>query len=256
MRSIYNGPLPASSAKAANRNGNSLGSRNGFQGSGGVGSTKQSINLILKLSFESPSCLTISNWNLQDLDLRDAQHDFWNFWVGTEDGVCSPDVKGETHPVVPGPIQGRKQAVTVWMNLSLETGHLCTYLKYFYWWAKPRKDAVLVMCPKLEFGATPLYNPLMLLEVFEPSSIEEFAVNARWNLKTLVRIAPCLGQMKNLQKILLNGIFTPLEWLVNREMREWCFTQFISQVSELKKIQHLQLNHVGVLNGRLDEVLR
>lgn len=217
---------------------------------------KAKYKIVLKLSFESPSRLTNSTCELQELDLRDAQHNFWNFWVGTEDGVCAPDVISETRPVVHGPRRGEDQVVTVWMNLSLETSHLSKYLKYFFWWAKQRKDVVQVMCPKLEFGATPLYNPLMLLEVFEPSSIEEFAVNARWNLRTLVMIAPGLGQMKNLQKILLNGIFTPLECLVNREMREWYFTQIISQVSELKKIQHLQLNDVCFLNERLGQVLR
>ncbi|CAO2589944.1 PRAME family member 12 [Lemmus lemmus] len=197
-----------------------------------------------------------SNWNLQELDLRDAQHNFWNFWVGTEDGVCSPDVNTETQPVAHGPIQEQKQVVTIWMNLSLETNHLSKYLKYFCWWAQQRKDVVQVMCPKLEFGATPLYNPLVLLEVFEPSSIEELAVNARWDLKTLLMIAPGLSQMKNLQKILLNGIFTPLEWFGNREMREWCTTEIINRVPELKKIQHLQLNDICFLKERLDQVLR
>ncbi|XP_038190284.1 PRAME family member 12-like [Arvicola amphibius] len=193
---------------------------------------------------------------LQELDLRDAQHDFWNFWVETEDGVCSPDVNNETQPMVHGPRQGEKQVVTVWMNLSLETSHLSKYLKYFYWWAKQRKDVVQVMCPKLEFWATPLYNPLILLEVFEPSSIGEFVVNGCWTLRTLVMIAPGLVQMKNLQKILLNGIFTPLEWFGNHKMVEECITEIIYQIPELKKIQHLQLNNVCFLKERLDQVLR
>ena len=208
------------------------------------------------MSFESPSPLTNSSWILQELDLRDAQHNFWTFWVGTEDGGCSPDVISETRPVVHGPRRGEKQVVTVCMNLSLETSHLSKYLKYFYWWATQRKDVVQVMCPKLEFGATPLYNPLMLLEVFDPSSIEEFTVNARWDLITLEMIAPGLGQMKNLQKILLNGICVPMEWFGNRKMVKQCITEIINQVPELKKIQHLQLNDVCFLNERLDQVLR
>ena len=115
---------------------------------------------------------------------------------------------------------------------------------------------VQVMCPKLEFGGTPLYYLLMLLEVFDPSSIEEFTVNARWDLITLEMIAPGLGQMKNLQKILLNGICVPMEWFGNRKIVKQCITEIINQVPELKKIQHLQLNDVCFLNERLDQVLR
>lgn len=146
--------------------------------------------------------------------------------------------------------------MTVWMNLSLNTRHLSKYLKYFYRWAKLRKEVVQVMCPKLEFGATPLYNPLMLLEVFEPSSIEEFTVSAPWNLRTLVKIAPGLSQMQNLQKILLNGISVPFEWFGKCKMVNQCITEIIYQIPELKKIQHLKLNDVCFLNERLDQVLR
>ncbi|XP_041911213.1 PRAME family member 12-like [Arvicola amphibius] len=197
-----------------------------------------------------------STCKLQELDLRDAQHDFWNFWVGTEDGVCSPDVISETPPMVHGPRRREKQVVTVWMDFSLMTTYLCKYLKYFYWWAKQRKDVVQVMCPKLEFWDTPIFNPLMLLEVFEPSSIGEFAVNGRWTLSDLVKIAPGLGQMKNLQKIFLNGIFIPFEWLRKEKKVNKRITEIIYQISELKKIQHLQLNNVCFLNERLDQVLR
>ena len=208
------------------------------------------------MSFESPSRLTNRSCKLQELDLRDAQHNFWNFWVGTEDGVCSPDVISETRPVVYSPGQGGKQVVTVWMNLSLKSRHLSKDLKYFYRWAKLRKEVVQVMCPKLEFGATPLYNSLMLLEVFEPSSIEEFTVSARWTLRTLVKIAPGLSQMKNLQKIFLNGISVPFEWFGKCKMVDQCITEIINQIPVLKKIQHLKLNDVCFLNEQLDEVLR
>ncbi|KAK7796210.1 hypothetical protein U0070_002119, partial [Myodes glareolus] len=117
-------------------------------------------------------------------------------------------------------------------------------LKYFYWWAMQRKDVVQVMCPKLEFGATPLYNPLMLLEVFDPSSIEEFAVNARWTLRTLVMIAPGLGQMKNFRKS-----------FSMESSHLWSVLETERGENELKKIQHLQLNHVCFLKERLDQVI-
>ncbi|CAH7443391.1 C87977 [Phodopus roborovskii] len=142
------------------------------------------------------------------------------------------------------------------MNLSLNSSHLCKYLEYFHCWAQQRKDVLQVICEKLEFGALPVYNPLELLEVFEPSYIQELEVNACWDMRTLAKFSPGLGQMKTLQKLCIKEIFMPLNCFSNREMKEWCFTQIISQLSQLKNLQHLYLNRVFFLNSRLDQVLR
>ncbi|XP_051029498.1 PRAME family member 12-like [Phodopus roborovskii] len=196
------------------------------------------------------------SWKLEVLDFRDAHHNFWNVWAGTEDGVCSPDVVRETQPVVHHPERQGKEVVTVMMNLSLKSRHLCKYLKYFYCWAQQRKDVLQVICEKLEFGALPDYNPLELLEVFEPSCIQELEVNVRWDVRTLAQFAPGLGQMSNLQKLLLNEVFTPLLWFWKQEMKQQCYQQIISQFSKLNKLQHLCLSRVFLLNSRLDQVLR
>ncbi|KAK7796208.1 hypothetical protein U0070_011435, partial [Myodes glareolus] len=114
-----------------------------------------------------------------------------------------------------------------------------------------RKDVVQVMCPKLEFGATPLYNPLMLLEVFEPSSIEEFAVNARWTLRTLVMIAPGLGQMKNFRKSF--SMESSHLWSVLETERGENEMSYLSQCPSIHKLKHLDLSSVNFLN--LDHLL-
>ena len=142
------------------------------------------------------------------------------------------------------------------MNLSLKSRKLCKYLKYFHWWAQQRKEVLQVICEKLEFGALPVYNPLKLLEAFEPSCIQELEVNAPWDLMTLAKFAPVLGQMTNLQKLHLKEIFIPLHWIRNEEMKEECFRQIISQFSKLNKLKHLYLNRFFFLNARLDQVLR
>ncbi|XP_040596868.1 PRAME family member 12-like [Mesocricetus auratus] len=193
---------------------------------------------------------------LEVLDLRDTQHNFWKVWAGKEDVVCSADVVSESQPAVCNPIPRGKQVVTVMMDLSLNSRDLCKSLKYFHWWAKQRKDALQVICEKLEFGALPVYKPLKLLEVFEPSSIQELELNAHWDLRTLAMFAPGLGQMRNLQKLFVNKIFTPLDWFRKQEMKEWSFREIISQFSQLNKLQHLYLNGVFFLNDRLDQVLR
>ena len=113
-----------------------------------------------------------------------------------------------------------------------------------------------LFCEKLEFGALPVYNPLELLEVFEPSCIQELEVNAPWDLRTIAKFAPALGQMTNLQILCLKEIFMPLHCFWNREMKEKCFQQIIFQFTKLNKLQHLYLNRVFFLNARLDQVLR
>ncbi|XP_040613345.1 PRAME family member 12-like, partial [Mesocricetus auratus] len=208
------------------------------------------LDLLIKQEDPRRSC------KLEVLDLRDAQHKFWNVWAGSEHGVCSPEVVSESQPSVCQPIQRGKQVVTVMVNLSLNSRDLCESLKYFHWWAKQRKDVLQVICEKLEFGALPDYNPLKLLEVFEPSSIQVLEVNGKWDLRTLALFAPGVGQMRNLQKLILNGDFMPAEWISNREIQEWYSGEIIIQFSQLNKLQHLYLNGVSILNERLDQVLR
>ena len=83
------------------------------------------------------------------LDLRDAHQDFWDGWAGLLHEVCSQDVFGKNQPVGNHPILGEKQTVTIKMNLSLMSRRPSKYLKYFYCWAKDRKNGILVICEKL-----------------------------------------------------------------------------------------------------------
>ncbi|XP_040596947.1 PRAME family member 9/15-like, partial [Mesocricetus auratus] len=207
------------------------------------------LDLLIKQKDRQRSC------KLEVLDLRDAENNFWQVWAATEDGVCPPDIIGESQPAMHLPIRQGNQVVTVMMNLSLQSVDLCLLLKYFHSWAKQRKDVLQVICEKLEFGALPVYKPLMLLEVFEPRSIQELELNACWDLRTFATFAPGLGKMRNLQKLLVNNISIPSEWFSNIELKEWCFTEIISQFSQLNKLQQLYLNGVFFLNERLDQVL-
>ncbi|XP_021045183.1 PRAME family member 12-like, partial [Mus pahari] len=195
-------------------------------------------------------------WKLEVLDLRDAHHDFWNDWAGIQHVACSPDVTGNTQPEGNHPNLGGEQTMTIKMNLSLMSRHPSPYLKYFYQWAKQRKDVIQVICEKLVFGAIPAYDPLGVLEVFDPGSIQELEINTCWDLRTLALLAPGLGQMNNLQKLLFKEICIPLDWPWHQEMEAWCVTEIFSQFSKLPKLQHLYLNDVYFLNERLDQVLR
>lgn len=198
---------------------------------------------------------THSRWNLQVLDLRDAHQDFWDGWAGLLHEVCSQDVFGKNQPVGNHPILGGKQTMTIKMNLSLMSRRPSKYLKYLYRWAKERKNGIQVICEKLEFGAIPAYDPLNILKVFDAASIQELAINTRWDIYTLASLAPGMGRMKNLQKLLFKEICISWDrpWDLEKEAR--IVTEIFSEFSKLHKLQHLHLHNVDFLSERLDLML-
>jgi cytochrome b involved in lipid metabolism len=133
---------------------------------------------------------------------------------------ASPDIS-QIQPLMEHPIQRGKQAVTVWINLSVNPRHTSEYSEYYYQWAKERKDVVQVNWQKVEFWTNPLYHPPYLLDVVEPSSIQALEVYKHCDLDTLVVIAPDLGQVRTLQYLLLHDIHMSLKWLGNKEMGDW-----------------------------------
>lgn len=199
---------------------------------------------------------THSRWKLEVLDLRDAHHDFWNGWAGLQHVCCSPDVFVENQPVENHPILEGKHAMIILMNLSLMSCHPSNYLKYFYRWAKQRKNMIQVICKKLKFGAIPAYNPLAVLKVLDPGSIQELVINSCWDIYTLALLAPGLGQMKNLQKLLIKEMGIPLGRPRDRELEASYVAEIFHQFSNLHKLRHLYLNDVCFVNERLDQVLR
>lgn len=67
-------------------------------------------------------------------------------------------------------------------------------------------------------------------------------------------IAPGLGQLRDLQRLLLSEI--QMKWLGKQEIKDCCVTEIIPQFSKPHKPQHLCLNNVCFLNKPLDRVLR
>nr|XP_034371803.1 PRAME family member 12-like [Arvicanthis niloticus] len=169
---------------------------------------------------------------------------------------CSPDVIGSNQAVGNHHILGGKQPVTVLMNHFLMYHHSSNYLQYFCRWAKQRKDVIQVICKKLEFQDYHTYDPRDVLEVFDTDSIQEVEKRTQWDIHTLALLACGLGQMKNLQKFIFQKIYEPLNLPQDLEMEACCFPEIFFQFSKLNKLQHLCLNDVYFLNGRLDQVLR
>ncbi|XP_028645038.1 PRAME family member 12-like [Grammomys surdaster] len=193
---------------------------------------------------------------LQVLDFRNAHHDFWYGWAGRQHIICSPDVTDHNQAVGNHPILGGKQTMTILMNCFHMSHCPSKQVKYFYQWAKQRKEVIQVICQKLEFGEFPAYDPLDILEVFDTGSIQELEINTGCDIRTLALLAPVLGQMKNLQTLIFNEIDVPVNLPQDQEREACCFTEIFSQFSKLNKLQHLYLNEVFFLNGHLDQVLR
>ena len=170
--------------------------------------------------------------------------------------VCSQDVFGKNQPVGNHPILGGKHTMTIKMNLSLMSHRPSKYLKYLYCWAKERKNGILVICEKLEFGAIPAYDPLDVLKVFDAASIQQLAINTCWDTYTLASLAPGMGWMKNHQKLLFKEICIPWDRPWDLEKEALILTEIFSQFSKLHKLQHLYLNDVYFLTERLDQMLR
>ena len=203
---------------------------------------------------------THSRWNLQVLDLRDAHQDFWDGWAGLLHEVCSQDVFGKNQPVGNHPIPGGKQTISIKMNLSLKYcrrhSH-CENLNYLYYWAKQRKDVIQVIFEKLEFtGKHCLRLKLWrLLKLSFVASIQELTIKSiHWDIYNLALIASCLGQMKNLQKLILMNIRRPPDLADLQEAH--IVTEIFSEFSKLHKVHYLHVNNVYFLKERLDQMLR
>ncbi|NP_001078887.1 preferentially expressed antigen in melanoma like 5 [Mus musculus] len=195
-----------------------------------------------------------SRWNLQVLDLGNAHQDFWDGWAGLLHEVCSQDVFGKNQPVGNHPIPGGKQTITIKMNLSLKYCRHSKYLNYLHWWAEQRKDGIQVICEKLEFTG-PHCPELRFLKFSFVASIQELAIKSiHWDIYNLALIASCLGQMKNLQKLILMNIRRPPDLADLQEAH--IVTEIFSEFSKLHKVHYLHVNNVYFLKERLDQMLR
>ncbi|KAM9226293.1 LOW QUALITY PROTEIN: melanoma antigen preferentially expressed in tumors-like [Dugong dugon] len=133
---------------------------------------------------------------------------------------------------------GEKQTLfplEVLIDLCLEEATQVEFLTFLIKRFKQSKGQLQLCCRKLKIVAMPLQNIEKILNV------QEVEVNYTWELSTLARFAPHLGQMFKLDD---GGV---VEKLV---------TQFSSQLLCLHQLQKLYLGSVLFLKVHLDQVLR
>ncbi|XP_012669239.1 melanoma antigen preferentially expressed in tumors [Otolemur garnettii] len=202
-------------------------------------------------------------WKLQLLDLRKNTHqDFWTVWSGTKGSVCSLLDAEAAQPMrkkqkVGDLCTGTEQPlapVEVLIDLALGEGAQDQLLTYLIEKVKQRKGLLQLCCRKLEIFAMPIHNIKMILNLVQLDSIKDLEVNCTWKLSTLGKFSPHLGQMSNLQRLLLSHVH--MSSSMSLEEEEQNVAQFTSQFLKLHHLQELYLDSVSFLKGRLHQLLR
>ncbi|KAM9226291.1 melanoma antigen preferentially expressed in tumors-like [Dugong dugon] len=206
-------------------------------------------------------------WKQKVLDLHLKAHtSFWDVWSGTYDRVSSCSLKEpeaiqprtkrrklddsrtvEKHPLAP---------MELLIDLCLKEAAPDEILTFLIKRVKQRTDLLHLCCRKLKIVATTLQNIEKILKMVQLDYVQELKVNCTWDLTTLARFAPYLGQMINLNRLCLSHVIMDsfIPQVVNEV--EKLVAQFSSQLLSLHQLQKLHLASVLFLEGHLDQVLR
>nr|XP_012618576.1 PRAME family member 12-like [Microcebus murinus] len=190
-------------------------------------------------------------WKLQVLDLQDFDENFWSVGSEAVAHACLPHAMNKRKTVKNCPRMGRQQPLKVFINLHIKEGSLDELLTYLFSWVKQRKDLVHLCCTKLSIFTTQIQKIRIVLRMVDLDCIQEVNVRCSWKLSMLARFAPYLGEMRNLQKLLLLQIS-----VYNLKKKDRFIAQFTTQFRKLDHLQRLYMNSLSFLEGHLDQVLR
>nr|XP_021482402.1 PRAME family member 12-like [Meriones unguiculatus] len=194
---------------------------------------------------------------LQVLELRKKQHEFWSIRAGAEDGDCSAETPDEQQVVKVLPRYALRWHLKVVDDLCLmpcvDEEQTC-----FLQWVEQRKGSIQFCCMKMTIWALPFHVIHEVMNVFHPEHFREFALNTEWNMFMMARFAPCLGQMRNLHKLLLVPIYNNVFKISNRttDREDKCINKLISQFSRFSCLQHLCLKSIYFLRDGINQVFR
>ena len=129
---------------------------------------------------------------------------------------------------------------------------LDNFLTYLLRWMEQRKASIHLCCKKLTIFAMPVENVMKVLKKVQLDCIQEVQVNWIWHLSTLAKFAPLLGQMSNVQSLILSRIRgSAFEEQDNQDL-----LQLTSQILQLRNLRDLRMEAPSFLEGRLDQMLR
>ncbi|XP_061040078.1 PRAME family member 12-like [Eubalaena glacialis] len=188
---------------------------------------------------------------LRVLDLRNTGQDFWSMWSGSNVHVSSsssmaPVAKDRSRTEQPlAPLE-------VFIEICLNEGTMDEFFIYLMQWVEKRKVSIHLCCKKLKIVSMPMENIMTVLSMVQLDCIQEVQVNCTWHLSTLAMFAPLLGQMSNVQRLLLSPIHVP----ALEEQEEQHVIQITSQFLRLRHLQDIRMESPSFLQGRLDKMLR
>ncbi|XP_007104889.1 melanoma antigen preferentially expressed in tumors-like [Physeter macrocephalus] len=188
---------------------------------------------------------------LRVLDLRNTGQDFWSMWSGSNVHVSSsstmaPVAKDRStteQPLAP---------LEVFIELCLNEGTTDEFFIYLMQWVEKRKASIHLCCKKLKIVSMPMENIMKVLSMVQLDCIQEVQVNCTWHVSTLAVFASLLGQMDNVQRLLLSHIHVS----ALGEQEEQHVVQITSQFLRLHHLRDLRMESPSFLQGRLEQMLR
>ncbi|XP_043340577.1 PRAME family member 9/15-like [Cervus canadensis] len=183
---------------------------------------------------------------LRVFDLRNTGQNFWNMWSGDIEHMSSSSLKA---PVPEDRSRTEKPLapLEVFVEMSLKEWAMDEFLTYLMRWAEQRKDSIHLCCKKLKIFGMPVENIMKVLSVVQLDCIQDIEVNQNWHLSSLATFTPLLGQMSNVQRLILS---------VSEEQEQHVVVQFTSQFLKLHHLRDLCLESPFFLSGHLDQMLR
>uniref|UniRef100_A0A8C0HXZ3 Uncharacterized protein n=1 Tax=Balaenoptera musculus TaxID=9771 RepID=A0A8C0HXZ3_BALMU len=187
---------------------------------------------------------------LRVLDLRNTGQDFWSMWSGSNVHVSSsssmaPVAKDRSRTEQPlAPLE-------VFIELCLNEGTMDEFFIYLMQWVEKRKVSIHLCCKKLKIVTMSMESIMTVLGMVQLDCIQEVQVNCTWHLSTLAMFAPLLGQMGNVQRLLLSHIHVP----VLEEQEDQHVIQITSQFLRLHHLRDIRMESPSFLQGRLDKML-
>ncbi|XP_061015775.1 PRAME family member 8-like [Dama dama] len=188
---------------------------------------------------------------LRVLDLRNTGQDFWRMWSGSSVHVSS------SFSVAPG-AEDRSSTETVlapfevFIELHLKERSMDGFLICLMRWVEQRKASIHLCCKRLRILSFSMDKIMRVLSMVQLDCIQEVYMNRSWHLSTLAMFAPLLGQMSNLQRLLISHINLPDP----EEQEEHHIVKITSQFLRLHHLRDLHLESPFYLKGCLDQMLR
>uniref|UniRef100_A0AAA9TP88 PRAME nuclear receptor transcriptional regulator n=1 Tax=Bos taurus TaxID=9913 RepID=A0AAA9TP88_BOVIN len=188
---------------------------------------------------------------LRVLDLRNTSQDFWNMWSGGKGHMPSSsllvpvaeDMSRKRHPLTP---------LEVYIELCLTKKPLEKFLTYLFRWVEQRKASIHLCCKKMKIISMSKENMKTVLRIVKLDCVQMVKLSFTQKLSTLAQFAPLLGQMSNVQSLILSRI----RGSAVEEQDHQDLLQFTSQILQLRNLRNLGMEAPFFLEGCLDQMLR